>query len=61
MQEDKKPEHKEESPLNSMKDTVSLINDVIKYAGTAVVIMGGLVLMVKLGKVMFKDIKGTGV
>jgi hypothetical protein len=61
MQEEKKTEHKEGSPLNSMKDTVNLINDVIKYAGTAVVVMGGLVLMVKLGKVMLKDIKGTGV
>ena len=46
---------------NSIKEIADLFTKVTKFTGTTIVVMGGLVLMVKLGKVMLKDVKSIGI
>lgn len=46
---------------NTIAEIAGLLTKVTKYTGTTIVIMGGLVLMVKLGKVMLKDMKSIGI
>jgi hypothetical protein len=46
---------------NSIKEIADLFTKVTKYAGTTIVIMVGIVVMVKLGKVMLKDVKDMGI
>lgn len=46
---------------NSIKEIADLFTKVTKYAGTTIVIMAGIVVMVKLGKVMLKDVKDMGI
>lgn len=40
--------------------SINAVADTFKVVITASLIMGGLVIMIKLGKEMFKDVKGTG-
>jgi hypothetical protein len=46
---------------NSIKEIADLFTKVTKFTGTTIVVMGGLVLMVKLGKVMLNDVKSIGI
>ena len=57
MKETKEIEKDQEKPF---KEAGNSIAKVVKYAGTAVIIMAGMVVMVKLGKAMFKDVKDMG-
>lgn len=57
MKETKDVEKDQQTPF---KEAGSSMAKVVKYAGTAVIIMAGMVVMVKLGKAMFKDVKDMG-
>ena len=57
MKETKEVEKDLDKPF---KETGNSLAKVVKYAATAVVIMAGMVVMVKLGKAMFKDVKDMG-
>lgn len=46
---------------NSIKEIADLFTKVTKFTGTTIVIMAGVVVVFKLGKVLLKDVKDMGI
>lgn len=46
---------------NSIKEIADLFTKVTKFTGTTIVIMAGVVVIFKLGKVLLKDVEDMGI
>jgi hypothetical protein len=56
-QQNKQPKNNTEQ---GFKSAINTLSDVTKYTGIILVVFGGIILAVKLGKVLVKDVKEIG-
>ena len=56
-QQNKQPEINEES---SFKGALNTLSEVTKFTGIFILVLGGVILTVKMGKILVKDVKDIG-